>query len=214
MFPIPARVDALEQLVHHHAIQRGAPARTWTGEWSLETVAGRLVEISNPGTTAALTAATALVHEAQCGGESAAWITTCGATFHPPDVAQAGVDLRALPVVRVPGLHAGARAAEELLRSGAFAVVVLDLGAAIELPLAVQTRLTSLVQKHQTALLLLTRKPVQAPSLGSLVSLRVSGCVQRSAFDRFTWELLALKDKHLGPGWRHAEVQRGPDGLC
>lgn len=201
------------QVVRASAIQRVA-VHPWNCAWSLEAVAGRLVELSSAGTTPALTAAIALVHEAQCRDESAAWITTCGATFYPPDVAQSGVDLQALPVVRVQDLQAGTTAAEELLRSGAFALVALDLGAQVELPLPVQTRLAGLVQKHHAALLLLTCKLMQSPSLGSLVSLRVEGHTQRTAFDRFTWELLALKDKHLGPGWRYAEVHRGPDGLC
>ncbi len=187
--------------------------RTGRG-WCLPTLRGRLVELSSSGATASLSAVTALIYEAQRRGEPTAWITTWATFFYPPDLRQSGVDLAALPVVQSPNVRVGARAADELLRSGAFGLVVLDLGEQCNVPLPMQARLSGLVKKHAATLVLLTRKRRDAPSLGSLVSLRCDGAVHRSAFNRFTWELHVLKDKRQGPGWRHQEVCHGPDGLC
>jgi recombination protein RecA len=182
--------------------------------WKLTTLAGRLSELSRDEGTASLTAAANLILQAQQQGEPGAWIAVGDSIFFPPDLADSGIDLRALPVVKVKSSVAAARAADHLLRCGAFAVIVLDLAGQAFLHTAVQTRLAALAQKHHAALLCLTRSKRNESSLGSLVSLRGAGALERTAFDRFTWTLDVLKDKRRGPGWNHAEVCRGPDGLC
>ncbi|MBI4240536.1 MAG: recombinase A [Candidatus Rokubacteria bacterium] len=192
------------------SIRREAAA--WPASWSLSELAGRLVEISGAGATAALTLAFGLVLEAQREGEPVAWVTTTETSFYPPDTAEGGVDLDALVVVRVPEARAMARAAERLARSGAFGLVVLDLGAT-GVPTPLQARLAGLAQRHHTALVCLTEKESTTPSLGSLVSLRVQAQRKRISEDRFACELPALKDKRRGPTWAHTEVCRGPAGL-
>jgi recombination protein RecA len=179
----------------------------------LEQAAGRLVEISGVGATAALTVAFGLVLEAQRQGEPVAWITLQERSFYPPDVAEGGVDLDVLVIVRVADARAAARAADQLARSGAFGLIVLDLGDDAAVPTPLQTRLVGLAQKHQTAILCITEKGSGSPSLGSLVSLRVQAQRQRHADDRFSCGLTVLKDKRRGPTWTHAEVCRGPAGL-
>jgi recombination protein RecA len=134
--------------------------------------------------------------------------------FYPPDVAEAGVDLGALAVVRAPGTRRAARAADHLLRSGGFGLVVLDVGADDRMPVAFQTRLAGLAKKHDAALLCITEKEDRRPSLGSLVSLRAEAIRTERAGDRFRCEVRVLKDKRRGPGWTHVEVCHGPDGLC
>ena len=181
--------------------------------WGLEQIAGRLVEISGVGATAALTAAFGLVLEAQRRGEPVAWIALEERGFYPPDAAEGGVDLGALVVVRVVNAKAVGRAADQLVRSGAFGLIVLDLGAGADVPTPLQTRLVGLAQKHQTALLCLTEKGGELPSLGSLVSLRVQAQRERVCDDRFSCGLAVLKDKRRGPTWTHAEIYRGPAGL-
>lgn len=113
----------------------------------------------------------------------------------------------------MPDASAVARAADKLARSGAFGLLVLDLGADARVPAALQARLRSLARKHDTAILCLTEKSNKASSLGSLVSLRGEARIRRLDEDRFACELRVLKDKHRGPGWSHTEVCRGPDGL-
>jgi recombination protein RecA len=191
------------------AALQGRPSRTW----SFAGCAGRLVELSGAGATATLTLAFTLVLDAQQRGDPAAWITTTAEGFYPPDVAEGGVDLDALVVVRVPDARAVARAADRLARSGAFGVIVLDLGAAAEIPTPLQARLAGLAETHHTALVCLTAKGPEAPSLGSLVSLRVHAQRKRIAGRRCSLELIVLKDKRAGPTWGYREVCRGPAGL-
>ncbi len=161
-----------------------------------------------------MTAAASLILDSQHRGEPAAWVALQDSTFFPPDFAACGIDLESLPVVRVPHLLSAARAGEQLLRSGGFGIIVLDLGSEIDMRIAVQARLAALARKHHTALLCLTHKEPAVPSLGPLVSLRAQGVIHKTGFDRFTWELEVLRDKRHGLGWHHTEVYRGPDGLC
>ncbi|MDH4336107.1 MAG: DNA recombination/repair protein RecA [Candidatus Krumholzibacteria bacterium] len=190
------------------------PAGTPTSrEWTLDALAGRMVEISSAQTSASLTAATRLILEAQERGEPAAWIASGSSCFYPPDVAASGVDLDALIVVRSGDTARTARAADHLLRSGGFGVLILDLCEDARLRMSVQSRLSGLANTHRSAVVCLTRKRADAPSIGSLVSIRGETSVARTEFDSFAWEINVIKDKRRGPGWRHAGACRGPDGL-
>jgi recombination protein RecA len=180
------------------------------------------VELSSDAAGAALTLGLRLVRDAQLEGEPAAWITEDSSSFFPPDAAEGGIDLDALTVVRLRDARSALRAADLLLRSGGFGLVVLDLGGRADLPMAAQSRLAALVRKHQSALLFLTEKGPQAPSLGSLVSLRAEALRRRSSGGgfpiHFDCELRVLKDKRLGSSWQHHswqhhEVCRAPAGL-
>ena len=227
---------ALEELCDELGLRRGAPRAAGEQRWQLAELAGRLVELSGPPSTAKLSVAFSLVLEAQRAGEPVAWLGDRDTSFFPPDVAESGVDLDALVVVRLPTQPDIARAADPLVRSGAFGLIVLDLCSGqlraskpVSIPAPLQTRLMGLAQKHGTALLCLTEKDRHRPSLGSLVSLRAEAIRSRprvlrqpqawvrgqavSAADRFTCEIRMLKDKRRGPGWMHAEVFRGPAGL-
>ncbi len=197
---------------------RQGPAGTPTSrEWTLDALAGRLVEISSAETSASLTAATRLVLECQQRGEPAAWITPGNSSFYPPDVAASGVDLDGLIVVRTDAASRAVRAADDLLRSGGFGLLVLDLAlyppADARLRIPVQSRLSGLANAHRSAVVCLTRKRTDTPSIGSLVSIRGETRVERSDFDSFAWDIHVIKDKRRGPGWNHAGVCRGPDGL-
>jgi recombination protein RecA len=182
--------------------------------WNLDALAGRFVELSGSTATAALTVSAGLILEAQRQGEAAAWITEGASTFFPPDFAASGIDLAALPVVRVPDAAQGARAADALVRSGGFAILVLDLASAQRVPQATQSRLAALAKKYHTALICITRKESRAPSLGPLVSIRGHTEMRRDDFDRFVGEVHIEKDRRRDAGWEHAEVFCGLDGLC
>ena len=200
------------------AVRRGAPAAPApaAAPWSHAGLAGRLAELTGLGGSASLTMAAALVLDAQRGKETVAWVTPRESAFFPPDLAAGGVDLDALAVIRLPDASCVARAAERLLRSGAFGLVVLDLAggrgpADVAMPL--QARLVGLAEKHAAAVLCLTRKDARAPSLSSLVSLRAESRRRRTAEGVFLCEVHALKDKRRAPGWTHAEVRCGPPGV-
>lgn len=181
--------------------------------WRYSELTGHLTELSGEGAAATVTVAMRLVWEAQSQGEPAAWVTGRTRCFYPPDAVANGVDLEALAVVRVADAAAVFKAADYLLRSGAFGLVVLDLGAGSRPTERQLTRLLGLARKHGTAIVCLTAKADAAPSLGSLVALRSPVRRARIAPGEFSCELRALKDKRRAPGWRHQEVCRGPAGL-
>ena len=208
--PNPGPGEPLEPL--RRPIQEDPRQRAWT----CEAMSGRLVELSVWGGGASLTSACRLLLEAQHTGQPVAWIATNESSFFPPDLARSGIDLDALPVVRSPHARAAARAADKLLRSGAFGLVVVDLigkGPQAFIPTPLQSRLLGLARKHETALLFLTEKRPEAPSLGSLISLRAQARRKRTAENRFTCEVEIIKDKRRGPGWSHKEMHDGPAGL-
>lgn len=192
------------------------PQRLPQPAWSRAGLSGRLCELSAAPSTASavLTAACELVLDTQRAGEPVAWISTTAHVFFPCDLAASGVDLGALILARVPNAAAAARAADRLLRSGAFGLVVLDLsGGTAEVPAPLQGRLVQLALAHDAAVLCLTEKEHDAPSLGSLVSLHGRARRHHLGPTRFASELEFLKDKRHGPGWTHRAVYRGPDGL-
>ena len=206
-----ARVLSLDEL----GAQRGtedAPE-----PWGLAALRGRLVELSGHGARATLTEAMGLILEAQLAGEPAVWIQSpAHGGFYPPDAVESGVDLAALVVVRVPNAAASARAAERLLRSGAFGLVVIDLGLGGEadLSMAQQGRLVTLAQAHDAAVVCLTEKSAETASLGSLVSLRAEAMRLRSSSGpEHEVTIRALKDKRRGPGWSKRGKARGPAGM-
>lgn len=210
---LPAR--RLEQ------VRPAAQLPTWyvgAPRWSFASLAGRFIEISGARAPATLTMAMGLVRDAQRLGEPVAWITPAAHCFHPPDAAAAGVDLAALVVVRTPSLADVAPAADRLLRSGAFGLVVSDLWTwgtrGAEVAMALQSRLVGLAQKHDAVACCLTATPAEAPSLGSLVSLRAVAARTRIGRDRFRCTVTAAKDKRRAPGWTDTEECRGPAGLC
>lgn len=181
--------------------------------WTSSALGGCLAELSSAGAATSLTLAFSLVLDVQRHGEPVAWIARADSTFFPPDAADGGVDVTALPVIRVPGVPQSVRAADQLARSGAFGLVVLDLGECLDLPIAVETRLAEQALRHGTLILCLTAKTDRQPSLGSLVAVRGQSRRARLGEDRFACQVRILKDKRRGPGWRDEELCRGPDGL-
>jgi recombination protein RecA len=169
-----------------------------------------------------LTAVFGLVIDAQQHGEPTAWVSLIESSFFPPDASAGGVDLDSLPVVRAQDSLRATRAALHLLRSGSFGLVVIDLGMNPSeskphpIPMPLQTKLVGLAQKHDTAVVVLTEKSTEQPSLGSLVSLRAESrrkSAQRHALS-YEVQLHILKDKRRGPGGLFREMCYGPDGLC
>jgi hypothetical protein len=199
---------------------------------------GRLVELCGEAQTST---AVAILAHAQREGETAAWIQPVGGELYPPDLAAAGVDVEALVVIHVPptgtakggecpkptGAMSGAsgqcRAAELLLRSGGFGLLVIDFcrtepsGGA-----AWQGRLLALARQHEVRVLLLRRDARE--SLGPLVGMRVASRVERainvddpSGFcprtGQFEIHHEVLKNKSGGPLEPAAIRIRGPWGL-
>lgn len=187
---------------------------------------GRLLELSGEarasGGTARTTTAVHLLLQAQAEGETAAWIQPAFGPLFPPDLEQSGIDVEALVVIQVPRESSGAalphrlcKAAEILLRSGAFGFVVLDLTEGIPPGSdAWQGRLLGLGRQHHSRLVMLTEKTTAADSLGPLVGLRVEPRRTRVEPGRFVVEHHVLKNKSGAPLRVAAEHFRGPWGLA
>ena len=121
---------------------------------SLSVFSGTLTEILCDG--AGLSVVASIIHQFQQHKEPAAWVSAGDSVFFPPDFASCGIDLSHLPVVFAGTGHKAARAAEHLLRSGAFALVLLDLGNDRTLTDAHFGRLIRLGEKHDAAIICLT----------------------------------------------------------
>jgi len=214
---VSAAAQTTAELLTHPALRRLgedlAPVPESAPAWSWAELTGRLCELSAGADGALLSAAMSVVLDAQLNGDPVAWVSATAATFYPPDALACGVDLAALVVVRTGNARAAGRAADVLLRSGAYGLVVLDLGTSAALPTPLQGRLVQLASKHDAAVLCLTDKPPEVASLGSLVSLRGQAQRRRDPGKGFLCCIGALKDKRRGPGWSAEEARRGPDGL-
>jgi len=205
--------EAIRAIKAIENVQQGLHAADAPASWRLSAFSGRFGEISGGHACASLTLAFRLVLEAQQLEEPVAWISGNESVFFPPDAAEAGVDLDILVVILASETLQVARAADHLLRSGAFGLVVMDLGTRSHLPLHAQTRLIGLSNKHDTALVCLTEKESDRPSISPLISLRAQAVRTRRLGDRYRCEARIIKDKRRGPGWTHAEICRAPDGL-
>jgi recombination protein RecA len=208
----PHAVATLQEYEQRQS-QIAEAAQAVPSPWSSAALAGRLVELRSLRDSATLSFCTSLIRQAQQEQEPVAWIATPGSRFFPPDLDAAGVDLQALPLVCTNNAAASARAADRLLRCGAFSLIVADLGKDNRIPTPLLSRLSGLVRKHNAALLFLVANSRQHESLSPLISLAATTERRRAAANDFRCTLTALKDKRRGPGWSHEEHFCGPPGL-
>ncbi len=236
--------------------QHFVPSAYTEAPFSFDRLAGRLVELLDAqpaargkphfsqdshgrASTSARDARTSWVAarlaEAQTLGETVAWIVWEPRGIpYPPDLVALGLDLQALPLLVVQSETEVLRAADLLLRSGAFGLIVADWPTGApppgDGPLG---RLMGLCQKHDAALLLLTQ-PIETKLdsreaggtglggtglggdggvLRALASLRLR--VARTDFPNGTFELstTVLKDKRRGVTPPVCEPRQAPEGL-
>lgn len=178
---------------------------------------GRIVELTGGPDAAPTSAAVQILLASQREGDPVAWIQPRGGGLYPPDVASAGIDLACMLVVHVPAEAGSAglpKAAEVLLRTGAFGAVAIDL-TETRPPRgdAWLGRLASLAREHDSRCILLGPEGAGA-SLGPLVSLRLRPRRRRIRPGWYRVETEVLKDKS---GWMPSleapERWRGPEGM-
>lgn len=244
------RLEALRQRLQGMAGgQRGAvkpQAEPGEQRGALGELAGRLVEVTEAWRDAATTSAATTwvasrVAEAHRRGDTAAWIL-CSADEaqrgqpYPPDLSAQGVDLAALPIVRARDAAGVLQAADVLLRSGGFGLVVAEWPRGADRPPeGALGRLLGLCQKHDAALVWLTdpapvgpKAPGEAQlssdagTMGALISLRLEIHRELYAPDRgperlepgrVRVQLQVRKDKRRGPGQGGRQIFRVPQGI-
>jgi len=201
-----ATLTKATELLGARSTPRGNP------RWSYAEVCGRLVEVSGWRASATYTSALSLLLDAQRAGETTVWIGPTSRSFFPPDAQAIGLDLEALAVVRMQHPDDVPVAADLLARSGGFGALVLDLGTTTA-SMGVLSRLAGLARAHEAAIVLLTEKSPEHPSLGSVVSFRACASFQREREGLFHHELAVSRDRVRSIAWRQVEVRRGPPGL-
>ncbi|MEZ4450059.1 MAG: hypothetical protein R3B09_11335 [Nannocystaceae bacterium] len=176
-----------------------------------------MIEVSGRVSPARLSAAASLVRRAQLEGETTAWIQPSTGGLFPPDLAAAGVDLEALVVIHAPidrGVQALLQAAEWLLRSGAYGLVVVDLcGQRSPRGDAWQARLCALARQHQSRVVVITQSDDHEGSLGPLVGLRVAPRRSPPHVGLCRLDVQILKNKSGAPLTIRPESWRAPTGL-
>ncbi len=160
---------------------------------------------------ARLTWAMHLIWEAQRLQEPVAWIGVPGRTFYPPDAIANGVDPDALPVIQVSDGTQQLRAADHLLRSGAFGLIVIDGAPDCHLSNRVLSRLGPLARRHVTAVVCLVSAHAR---VDAAIDIRSQIEQLRLKDGRYRCRWRSLKDRRRAPGAESVEVVHGPIGLC
>ena len=181
----------------------------------LSTLRGRLTELSAELGHAQITLAVDLIAQIQRAEEPAAWIGAPSSLFYPPDVCDWDLDWSALAVIRLDDAHRAARAADKLLRSGGFGLIVVDLVGFrhSSIPDPLLGRLLRLAKTHDSAAVFLTSSADRSPSVSPLVALRIRAQWRHVDPERLRAFYRVLKDKRRGPGHHFSEVYDGPMGL-
>ena len=206
-------MNSLLSIRHVYRANTLLPKGEASRDLSLDALRGRLTEISSRRSQAAITLAVELIAQCHRAGEPAAWIGPPTSLFYPPDAAGWSLDWFALAILQIEEAHSAGRAADKLLRSGAFGLVILDLLHQPSLPTPLLGRLLRLAETHESALLFLTPSGEHSQSLSSLIALRIEARWKEANPDRLQGEFRILKDKRRGPGRCLQESYHGPMGL-
>lgn len=184
-------------------------------EFSYANLVGRITELSAPRNAPVLSFLSLLIKEVEEKGEPVVWVEAADSVFYPPDFAANGIDLAALPVVWAPDVKGGLRAAEHLLKSGSFGLLVIDLPPHSIIDQGRLGKLARMADLNEVAVVLVTgQEDGVSFTLGSIVSLRFSGSKTCRNSSTYTCSISAVKDKRAVPGWSYVEVFHAPDGMC
>lgn len=178
---------------------------------------GCLTEISGKGGGAGLTFAASFLRFAQSTGRHAIWLSSELKPFYPPDLHACGVELNKLPVLFLPDFQHAALAANRLLKSGGFDLLVWDLASwkrpPSSLPIPFLAKLVATARYRQASLLVLTDKKREQASLGCLTGLRLQ--VEALTNEPSRLRVQVCKDKRgaVGEGKEWLWSCRLPEGL-
>ncbi len=170
--PLPPDLEGLRRASERWVRRERARARLASGVETLDRLLGggwpqgKVGELVGPVCSGRSAAAAAAVAAATARGEVTAWLDTADA-FDPASAAAAGVDLGRVLWVRPRDAGEAVRAAELVLETGGFTVVVLDLGAGAALAGrragrkegALRLRLARAVERAGAVALVLSERP-------------------------------------------------------
>ncbi len=176
---------------------------------------GRLVEVTARRGHPQVTLAIERIAEAHRCGEPAAWIGPSTSLFYPPDIADWPLDWSALALLRLDNRQQATRAADKLLQSGAFGIVVIDLIDCDDtaLPTPLIHRLKRQAKRHDSAALFLTRTGRDGVSVSNAIDLRARAKWTGVDADQLQLRAVITKDRSRGPGDHIEEEYDGPLGL-
>jgi hypothetical protein len=185
--------------------------------FNLKGLTGKVVEFSGWNQSACLSLTIPLILECQRGVKECAWILPESirgeSLFFPPDFLRAGIDCGRIPIIRSHNAVDSFGIAEKLVRSGGFALVVLDLTAGKAVRDSTVGRLNSIVQRYQCLVLCLTRNPPGAPSMDPMIFIHVHVEAQLHK-GQFQVTAVVQKDKTQAPGYRMKWNYEAPTGMC
>ncbi len=184
---------------------------------------GKVGELVGPASSGRSAAAVATTAAATARGEVTAWIDPDGA-FDPASAAAAGVDLERVLWVRPRGIGEAVRAAELVLGTGGFTVVVLDLGAAAAIARerngasrgALALRLARATERAGAVALVLAGRPWAGTLAGVTVALARGEARWGGAQDGPRWfaglTLRAQVERGRGREWGAGEKRAAAGG--
>jgi hypothetical protein len=181
------------------------------GSWQFEDLVGILSEISEESACGAVSFVAEIILQAQYRNEPAAWVAGSSSAWFPPDLSYRGVDLAAVAVIRAGGEAESLTAAEWLVRSGGWGLVIVDAGGEWKASDASLGRIQKLAERARCAAVFLTRKPPHEPPLGSRISLR--GCVAKAGTDPSRVVITTTRDKRSNTSTQVRRHYHGPPGL-
>jgi hypothetical protein len=209
---VMSSISAAAQLADIPVFRAATMGKAAGGEsWQFDNLVGILAEVSEEVPSGAVSFIAEVIVEAQRLNEPVAWVTATESIFFPPDLRSRGVDLSAVAVIRVKTETDSLMAAEWLVRSGATGLAVVDLDAHGNVTDSSLGRLLKLAERNLCAVIFLTRKRCQDPSLGSRISLR--GHITRTGSGPFLIEIRTTKDKRSNSSSRQSRRYHGPSGM-
>ncbi len=176
---------------------------------------GQISELSAERGQAYINLVFDLIVEAQSRREPVAWIGDRPSIFYGPDARHRTIDWQAVALISLVSARDRARAADQLLRSGAFGLVIIDLAGATAPHIGdpLMHRLAQWSRRHTTATLFINDVTAESKALSPLLQRRV--CARWSDVDaeRLIATYTITKDKRQAPGAQIEEVYHGPMGL-
>ncbi len=212
LLSVPSRNQTSQSLADLHVFRAShLKAAAGGGSWRFGNLVGILTEVSEEAPSGAVSFVAEIIAEAQSRNEPVAWVAGRESIFFPPDLHNRGVDLSAVAIIRAGSETDSLTAAEWIVRSGSVGLVIVDMEGHGDVSDASLGRILKLAERNQCAVLFLTRKRRQDPSLGSRVSLR--GCVVKSGDGSFAIDVDTIKDRRSNSHFRQTRRYHGPAGM-